>query len=71
MKQILVLSWIAGTGHKLDGLRGGQTLGELLMDLHNNAVWRDAEKNSTPVTQGKLWTLPLNGSSYNTYQGAR
>lgn len=60
-------AWIAGTGHEIEGLLGGQPLNEMLMDLHNNAVGRNAGRNSTPVDPGKLWTLPLSGSPYNPY----
>ena len=64
-------AWIAGTGHELDGLRRGQPLNEMLMDLHNNAVGRNAGGNNTPVDSTKLWTLPLPGLPYNPYRGVR
>ncbi len=63
-------AWIAGTGHEIEGLPE-QPLDEMLMDLHNNAVGREAGRNSTSVDPGKLWTLPLEGSPYNPYQGVR
>jgi RHS repeat-associated protein len=64
-------AWLAGTGHELDGLLNGQPWEETIMDLHNNAVGRNAGSNSTPVNPGKLWSLPNNGSNYNSYQGVR
>lgn len=64
-------AWIAGTGHELEGALLGQPLNEMLMDLRNNSVGRDAGRNSTPVDSDRLWILPLNGSPYNLYQGAR
>lgn len=59
---------IAGTGHEIEELLGGQPLNEMLMDLHNNAVGREAGRNSTPVNPGKLQTMPYYGYPY---QGVR
>ena len=64
-------AWMAGTGHELDSFRRGQPLNEMLMDLHNNSVGRDAGRNNLPVDPAKLWTLPLPGSTYNPYRGVR
>lgn len=64
-------AWLAGTGHEIEGLLGGQPWAEAIMDLHNNAVGRNAGSNNTPVDPSKLWTLPNNGSDYNLYQGVR
>lgn len=61
---------LAGTGHEIEGLLRGQPMQEMLMDLHNNAVGRDAGNSGTPVPVNHLWTLPLNGSPYNPYGGA-
>jgi hypothetical protein len=47
-------AWVAGTGHELKGTPREQPFNEMLMDLHNNVVGRDAGRNSTPVDQGKL-----------------
>ena len=62
-------AWLAGTGHEVDGLLGNQPWAEALMDLHNNAVGRNAGSNNSPVDPSKLWMLPNNGSSYNPYRG--
>jgi hypothetical protein len=64
-------AWIAGTGHEVEGLFGGQPMNEMLMDLHNNGVGREAGRNARSVDQCKLWTLPLPGSTYNPYRGVR
>ena len=52
----------------LQSAEGGQPLNEILMDLHNNAVGRDAGRNSTPVNPGNLQTMPYYGYPY---QGVR
>jgi hypothetical protein len=39
------------------------------MDLHNNAVGRDAGLNHKLVDKSKLWTLPLKGSPKTQYDG--
>ena len=36
----------------------------MLMDMHNNAVGRDAGRNRTPVNPGKLQTMPYYGYPY-------
>lgn len=64
-------AWIAGTGHEIGGLLGGQPWPEAVMDAHNNAVGRDAGQNKTDVDPNELWTLPDNGSSYNPYGGVQ
>jgi RHS repeat-associated protein len=60
-------AWLAGTGHEIDNLLRGQPLNETLMDLHNNAVGREAGRNKSPVDPNNLWTLPLNDLQYNPY----
>lgn len=62
---------LAGTGHEIEGLLNGQPWAEALMDLHNNAVGRNAGSNNMPVDTSRLWTLPNNNSTYNPYQGVR
>jgi len=65
----LFTAWAAGTGHEVEGLWRGQPISEAMMDLHNNAVGRNAGSNSMSVDPSNLWTLPLNDSQYNPYRG--
>ena len=58
-------AWLAGTGHEIEGTLNGQPLDEMLMDLHNNSVGRQAGRKNSLVNPGNLWTLPLNGRLYN------
>ena len=58
-------AWVAGTGHEIEGTLKGQPLNEMLMDLHNNSIGRQAGGNNSSVDPGNLWTLPLNGPMYN------
>jgi uncharacterized protein RhaS with RHS repeats len=60
-------AWIAGTGHEIEGTLKGQPWNEMLMDLHNNSVGRNAGRNKSAVDPRKLWTLPLKDSQYNPY----
>lgn len=60
-------AWIAGTGHEIEGTLKGQPWNEMLMDLHNNSVGREAGNNNSSIDPSKLWTLPLNDSQYNPY----
>jgi hypothetical protein len=60
-------AWLAGTGHEIEGTLKGQPLSEMMMDLHNNGVGRDAGLSNSSINQGSLWTLPLNSSQYNPY----
>ena len=61
-------AWIAGTGHEFEGILNGQPWSEMIMDLHNNAVGREAGRADVPIDHGRLWTLPLDASQYNPYQ---
>jgi hypothetical protein len=60
-------AWLAGTGHEIEGMLKGQPINEMLMDLHNNSVGRDAGRNSSLVDPNNLWTLPLKNTQYNPY----
>lgn len=60
-------AWLAGTGHEIEGAFKGQPWDEMLMDLHNNSVGRDAGRNNSVVDPRNLWTLPLNYLQYNPY----
>jgi RHS repeat-associated protein len=61
-------AWLAGTGHELEGSLRGQPLDEMLMDLHNNSVGRDAGRNRLPIDPKDLATLPLDEKSkYDRY----
>jgi hypothetical protein len=68
----LFTAWIAGTGHELDNVAFQlQPWSETLMDLHNNAIGRNAGSVGGPVDPSQLWTLrPDNlGSTYSPYAG--
>lgn len=54
-------AWVAGTGHELDGVFRGQPWGEAFMDLHNNAVGREAGRNRSPVNPNDLQNSPGDG----------
>ena len=59
---------VAGTGHEIEGtLKKGQPLNEMLMDLHNNSVGREAGRNNSSVNLSNLWTLPSKDSKYYSY----
>jgi RHS repeat-associated protein len=61
-------AWISGTGHELEGLFEGQPFNEMLMDLHNNSVGREAGRDKTPIDPNNLVTLPLKEpSKYDPY----
>jgi hypothetical protein len=60
-------AWLAGVGHEIEGLITGQPFNETIMDLHNNAVGRDAGKTGSAINQNNLWTLDNMGSQYNPY----
>jgi RHS repeat-associated protein len=60
-------AWVAGVGHEMNW---DQPLSEMLMDLHNNAVGRDAGINNAPINVSKLWTAPPSGWN-NPYRGVR
>jgi RHS repeat-associated protein len=64
-------AWLVGTGHEIDGLLSlpPQPLNEMFMDLHNNAVGREAGRSGSSVDASKLWTLPLQTFPYNQYRG--
>lgn len=62
-----ITAWVAGTGHELDGMWRGQPMDEMIMDLHNNSVGRNAGKNKTTFDPSELWTLPLGKSRYDPY----
>ena len=57
-------AWVAGTGHEIQGMLAGQPMNEMIMDLHNNAVGREAGRNGTSIDQSQLYTLPLSGQNY-------
>ena len=49
---------IMGYGHEAQNLLEGSPIGEVLMDLHNNAAGRAAGAEGRPVDPGKLITDP-------------
>ena len=59
----LITSILAGYGHELEGIRDGQPFSETMMDLHNNAVGREAGKQGLPVNPLDLRVIPP-GTSY-------
>jgi RHS repeat-associated protein len=60
-------AWLAGTGHEIEGMLRGQPMNEMLMDLHNNSVGRDAGRAGSSVSPSNLWTLPLRNTEHNPY----
>ena len=53
-----ITSIMAGYGHELEGLiTREQPIGEMLMDLHNNAVGRAANMGGAPVDQFQLMVI--------------
>jgi len=51
-------AWISGLGHELDNLIHGGDWNESIMDLHNNAVGRQAAEEQRPILPGDLITSP-------------
>jgi RHS repeat-associated protein len=60
------VAFIAGTGHEIEGMLEGQPMDEMIMDLHNNAVGRDAGSNGTSVDPADLVTLDSGPPSQGT-----
>lgn len=60
-------AWTSGVGHEIDGLINGQPLDEMFMDLHNNAIGREAGLTGKSVNPAGLVILPNNGSKYDPY----
>lgn len=59
--------WISGTGHEIEGMRNGQPMEEMIMDLYNNAVGRVAERSGLPIHQRKLYMLSLSIQQHYHY----
>ncbi len=63
----LFTAWTVGVGYEVSGLIKGQPLKEASMDLHNNAVGRNAGAIGKPVNPNDLVTSPGAGSWYDSY----
>jgi RHS repeat-associated protein len=58
-------AWLFGTGHEITGTLQGQPLDEMLMDLHDNSIGRQAGRDNLPIDTDNLWTLPLKDPRYD------
>jgi uncharacterized protein RhaS with RHS repeats len=62
-----VSSWIAGTAHEIDNIADGHPWSESMMDLHNNAVGREAAAQDRAVDRRDLQKHPKGSFQVNPY----